>query len=166
MTGRRRRTSLEHTADYTLQVAIELERRGRTFYESLSLGCGNSEIAALATSLAKDEEQHIAIFRRMRDALPKELRGSRLTEEELSAATEELRDNIMPNARTVRDAVLTSDLYNVLDMAIEMETRAVAFYSRLASGITYLDATVLRGLANEEMEHLKKLREVRKRLSA
>jgi len=157
---------LKHTADYTLQVAIELEQRGRTFYESLALGCGNSGVAALATSLAKAEDEHIATFKRMRDALPEELRGPRLTDDELLAATEELRYKIMPNARTVLDVFLSSDLRKALDMAIEMEVEAVAFYSGLASGIANLDAAVLKGVANEEMEHLNMLRTMRNRLSA
>jgi rubrerythrin len=166
MTGGRRKTTLKHSADYTLQVAIELERRGQTFYESLSLACGKSEIAAFASSIAKAEEEHIATFRRMRDALPKELCGPILTDEELLAATNELRIKIIPNAKTVREVVLASDLRKALDMAIEMEDQAVAFYSELASHIANLDAAVLRGVVNEEMEHLRMLREMRNLLSA
>jgi rubrerythrin len=55
---------------------------------------------------------------------------------ELFAAAHELRNKIMPRARTVHKAILTSDLFKSLDMAIEMETEAVAFYSGLASDIT------------------------------
>jgi rubrerythrin len=166
MTGRRRITSLNHNANYTLQVAIELERRGLTFYDSLALGCGNSEVTALATALARAEEEHIVTFKRMWNALPEELSGPRLTDEELLAATEELRIKIMPNARKVLDLFLNSDLCKALDMAIEMEVEAVAFYSGLASAIANLDATVLKGVVSAEMEHLNMLREMRKRISA
>jgi rubrerythrin len=157
---------LENTADYTLQVAIELERRGLTFYESLALGCGDSEVAALATSLAKAEEEHIATFKRMRDDLPRELHGPKLTEEELQAAAEELRNKIMPSAKTVLDVYISSDLGKALDMAIEMEVAAVAFYSGLSSAIDNLDAAVLKRVAHEEMEHLNMLRKMRKLHSA
>jgi rubrerythrin len=157
---------MKNSADYNLQVAIELESRGRTFYESLALASGNSKISAFATSIAKDEEEHIAIFKRMRDALPKGLLGPRLTDEELLAASNELRNNIMPNASTVLDVVMNSDLCKALDMAIEMEVSAVAFYSAMASGITDLDADVIKRVACEEMEHLNRLREKRKQLFA
>lgn len=155
---------MKNSADYILQVAIELEHRGRTFYESLSLGCGDPKIAELATLLAKSEEEHITTFKRMRDALPEELRGPRLTEKELFAVSKELRENIMPNARTVSD-VQDSDLLKALDMAIEMETEAVAFYTGLVSNSAKLDANVFRDVTNEETEHLNTLKEVRKSLS-
>jgi rubrerythrin len=157
---------MKRTADYTLQVAIELEQRGQTFYESLSFACEDTEIAVLATFLAKNEEAHIATFKRMLDALPDELRGPRLTEEELSTATEELRINIIPNPRTVRGVVLSSGIRDALKMAIDMEAATVDFYTVVVAGITHLDATVLRGVVNEEKKHLNMLLEVRKRLFA
>jgi rubrerythrin len=152
---------MKNSADYNLQVAIELEDRGRTFYESLSHACGDSKIGAFATAIAKDEEEHIEIFKRMRDALPMELRGPKLSDEELLAATDELRKKIIPNAGTVMDVVMSSDLCKALDMAIEMETLAVAFYTALASSIANLDVDVIQKVAYEEMAHLNKLREKR-----
>jgi rubrerythrin len=127
----------------------------------LSLGCGNAEIAALATSMAKAEKEHVEAFERMRNALPPRQRGPKLNGKELFAATDGMRKIIMPGAKTVHKAVLTSDLFKALDMAIEMETEAVAFYSDLASDITGLDKAVLAGIVDEEKEHLSMLREVR-----
>lgn len=156
---------MKNSADHILQIAIELEHRGRTFYESLSLGCGDPKIATLATSLAKSEGEHITTFKRMQDALPEELRGPRLTGAELFAASEELRKIILPNAKAVSDMVLNSDLRKALNMAIEMETEAVAFYSGLASSSDKLDADVFKNIAIEETRHLNMLKEALKQLS-
>lgn len=153
------------TADNILQVAIEMEQHGRTFYESLSLGCGHVEIAALATTLAKAEKEHHETFERMRNALPPHQRGPKLTGKELFAAASELRKKIIPNSRAVHKAVQTADLFKTLDIAIEMETEAVAFYSGLASESNSLDNVVFAGIANEEKEHLSMLRKVRNLLS-
>ena len=155
---------MEITVDNILQVAIEMEQLGRTFYESLSAGCGNAEIASLAASLALVEAEHIETFKLMRNALPSSQRGPKMTEEELFAAADELRNKLLPDAKTVHKAVMDSDVFKALDMAIEMETEAVAFYSGLASDIIGVD--VLSGIVNEEKEHLGMLREVRKLLSA
>jgi rubrerythrin len=119
--------SLKISADTILQVAIEMEQLGRTFYESLSLGCKHAEIAALAMSLAKAEEEHIETFERMRNALPPHQRGPELAEKELFAASVELRKKILPDARAVIKVAQSSDIFKALDMAIEMETEAVAF---------------------------------------
>lgn len=156
---------MKYEADRALQVAIEMERLGQTFYESLASGCGDAGIAALATRLAKDEERHIAVFTRMWNALPPVHRGPPLTEQERFAAAGELRNKIMPDASAVREVALSPDLRKALDMAIEMEAAAVDYYTGLASGRAgLLDAAVLTGIANEEKAHLTMLQEQRERL--
>ena len=74
------------TADNLLQVAMEMERTGRTFYESLALERGRGEIAILATLRENAEKEHIETFDRIRDSLPPQQCGPRLTEAELIAA--------------------------------------------------------------------------------
>ncbi|MSM40964.1 MAG: rubrerythrin family protein [Geobacter sp.] len=155
---------MKPTANNTLQIAVEMERLGRTFYESLALGCGHAEIAALATSLAKAEEEHIETFVRMRNALPPDQRGPKLADNELFAATEVLHKKIIPSAKAVHKAVQAPDLLKVLDMAIEMETRAVDFYSTLLYDVTGLDAAVMAEIVDEEKAHVRMLQEVRKLL--
>lgn len=155
---------MKYEADHALQVAIEMERLGQTFYESLASGCGDAGIAALATRLAKDEERHIDIFKRMREAMPPVYRGPLLTDQERFAAAKELRVKIMPDASAVREVALSPDLSKTLDMAIEMEAAAVAYYTSLASGKAGFDVGVLTGIASEEKAHLTMLQEHRKRL--
>jgi rubrerythrin len=153
---------LNLTADTILQVAIELERRGRTFYDSLAAGCGDKKIGTLAISLAKEEGEHILAFKQMLNSLPQEMHGAVLTGRELIEATDKLRRIIMPDAKTVRAAVLSSDLGKSLDMAIDMEKESIAFYSEVAPTVLELDATVFQAIVAEEKRHLDKLQKVRK----
>jgi rubrerythrin len=155
---------MKYAADRALQVAVEMERFGQTFYESLAVGCGNAEIAALAATLAKSEENHAALFKRMRESLPPVHRGPQLTEKEMFEAAKELRNKIMPDAGSVREVVQATDPRKALDMAIKMEANAVAYYSGLASGIAGLDAAVLTKFVNEEKGHLRTLQERYERL--
>jgi rubrerythrin len=53
---------MSYSADNALQVAIQMERLGQTFYQSLAAGCGNAEIAAIAAKLAGDEQKHLQTF--------------------------------------------------------------------------------------------------------
>ena len=153
------------TADYLLQVAIDLERQGKIFYETLALGCGNREIAALAVSLARAEEQHAETFKRMREALPEDQRGRILSEAELRRVTEEVRREMMPDAIWVRDIVLNPDLFKALEMATEMERDSVRFYSELGHRLAASDAVTLMAIAAEEQDHLDKLERARELLS-
>lgn len=149
------------TANTVLQIAVEMERMGKTLYESLSLGCGDEQIAALASALAGAEEEHVAVFDKMRKALPERLRRVSLSEEELFAQTDALHRKLLPNPKDILRVVKESDFTKALDMAIDMETRAIAFYSELASDIEGLDQAVLMEIADEEKAHLRMLREAR-----
>jgi rubrerythrin len=152
---------MSHPADRALQIAVEMERLGQTFYESLAQGCADPAIAALASGLARAEKQHVAVFARMLEGLPQGLRGPKLTEQELFAAAKELRVNIMPGAAAVRDAVLEADLGKALDMAIDMESKAVDYYTGKSFGAEGIDSAALSRIAEEEKKHLRTLRELR-----
>ena len=127
---------MPHPTDHALQIAIEMERLGQTFYESLAQGC---------------------------EALPPGLRGPKLTEQELFDAAKELRVNIMPGAAAVRDAVLETELTKALDLAIDMEAKAVAYYTGQSFGVKGIDSAALARIAEEEKKHLSVLRERRMR---
>jgi rubrerythrin len=154
---------MTHPVDRALQIAVEMERLGQTFYESLAQGCGDAAIAALASDLARAEKRHVADFARMLEALPPGLRGPKLTEQELFTAAKELRVDIMPGAATVRDAVLGADIGKALDMAIDMESKAVGYYTGKSFGAEGIDSAALSRIAEEEKKHLKVLRERRMR---
>ncbi len=155
---------MTYPADRALQIAVEMEWLGQTFYESLAKGCGDAAIAALASDLARAEKQHVAVFSRMLDGLPPALRGPKLTEQELFAAAKELRMDIMPGSAAVRDAVLEADLGKALQMAIDMESKAVGYYTGQSFGAKGIDSAALSRIAEEEKKHLKVLQERRMRL--
>jgi rubrerythrin len=148
---------MKFTADHALQIAIEMEQLGRTFYEALADGCGDSRIETFARKLAEEEGTHIRVFEQMRDGLPPGLRGPRTSEKELFLAAKELSNKILPNPEKVRETVLSSDLGKALGMAIEMEKEAVSYYLSLVSDAPDLDVAVLTNVANEEKKHLRAL---------
>jgi rubrerythrin len=154
---------MSYSADNALQVAIQMERLGQTFYQSLAAGCGNAEIAAIAAKLAGDEQKHLQTFERMRNSLGAEQRGPRLTEEQLTATAGKFYKLILPAAHEVRQAALGGDIIKVLEMAMQMEVDSAAYYSSLTP-IGGIDAAVLKTIIQEERSHLTTLRNWRQRL--
>lgn len=150
---------MNYAADQVLQIGMELEQRGKVFYEALSEGCGDTSIAALARALAKDEVRHIETFRQMREALPPDRRGPPMSVKQLTAAVDDLRRRIIPSSADVCEVALPGDIGKALEMAIQMEATAVAYYSGLASGAAGSDAAVFAAMAEEEKNHLRKLEE-------
>jgi rubrerythrin len=147
--------------DRALQVAIEMEEMGKTFYESLAMGCCDSRIAALAVEMAKAETSHIEIFKRMLSELSSAKRGPQLTSIELYEAARELLVGIMPEPSTVRNTVLTSDIKKALDMAIDMESASVTYYTQLSFNTKPEDAKIMTRIIEEENKHLEALRQRR-----
>ena len=150
----RRLETMNEAADRTLQVAEELERRGKLFFESFAAVCRHSRISALAASLANAEQRHISIFKQMREALPLD---RQLTGEELAEASRVLRNAIIPDPAAVRCAVLDSDFSAVLEMAVTMKTRKVACYADLAARLEGPYSAALALLIKEEKEHIRML---------
>jgi len=152
----------EYNVDHALQVAIEMERMGKTFYESLAMGCGDSpRIAALAADLAKAETRHIGFFKQMLSELSSSKRGPQLTPKEVYEAARELRVEIIPGPSAVLNAVLTSDIKKALEMAIDMESASVAYYKQLSLNTKPEDAEILTRIIEEENKHLEALRQRR-----
>lgn len=152
---------MKHAADRTLQAAEELERRGTVFYDSFAAVCGNSRITALAASLANAKRKHLSVFRQMREALPPD---RQLTDEELSGIAREIGAPVIPDASTVRMAVLASDLCTALDIAIAMETRMAACFEELSDRLGGPYSSIVASLVQEEKEHIGALTEQRRRI--
>lgn len=154
---------MQYSADYALQVAMQMERLGRTFYESLAAGCGNVQIAAMAAGLAKAEIRHLQTFERMRNTLPAEQQNPRLTEEQITATAGKFYKLILPDAAEVRQVAIGGDMIKVLDMAIQMEIDSAAYYTNLISA-GGIDTAVLKAVIQEEKNHLVTLRQQRQNL--
>ena len=152
--------------DCTMQIAIELEQRGKMFYTSFAAVCDNSRIAALAASLANAEEQHLSVFRRMRESQPLLNRCRQFVEEELSAAASELYNTVFPDAGSVRLAAADPDLHKALDMAMAVETQSAAFFTQMAADWGGLDTGILLRLAEEERMHFNILKDHHKRFAS
>jgi rubrerythrin len=154
---------MSYSADNALQVAMQMEQLGQTFYQSLAAGCGNAQIATLAAKLAGDEQRHLQTFERMRNSLGAEQRGPRLTEEQLAAVAAKLGKLILPAAVEVSQVALGGDMVKVLEMAMRMESDSVAYYSSLTP-IVGIDAAILKAVIQEERNHLTTLRDWRQHL--
>ena len=155
---------MQNSTDYALQVAMLMEQRGLTFYQSLSEGSDNPEVSALATRLAAEELRHLRTFENMRNALPADQRGQKMTEEQITAAAGNFYKLILPNANEVRKVAIGGDIGKILAMAIQMEADAVAYYSSMTADFRS-DADVIKAVIEEEKKHLNILRDYRKQLA-
>jgi rubrerythrin len=154
---------MSHSADYAMQIAMQMERLGNTFYNSLAKGCGDAKITAFAAKLAEDEKNHLWKFEKMYHSLPIENCGPKLTEDQIAAPAGKFYKLILPGAGQVRQVALSGDIVKALAMAMQMEADAIAYYSSMTTASSE-DVTVLKAIINEEKGHLAMLRDWRERL--
>ena len=151
-------------ADYALQVAMQMEQLGHTFYESLSAGHGDWKISLIADKLANDELEHLRIFENMRNALPDDQRGPKMSDDQITAAAGKFHKLILPTASQVRRVALSSDRKEVLQMAIKMEADSIAYYKNLLSAVGK-EAAILKNVIKEEEKHISTLRDHLKQIT-
>ena len=146
------------TPQRVLQIAMELEQTGQVFYEFVATGCGprNQNVAKLFHRLAAEETHHFAIFSRMLADL--EQRTGEDVPPLTAAQEEHIRDllngRVLPDPIAARQAAHDMTLPAALDLAIEMERNAVAFYSGvLVSALSDEDAAEVSAIIAEEQRH-------------
>ena len=149
-------------ADYALQVAIQMENLGRTFYKSLASGSGNAAVSILANKLAGEEEKHMKVFEDMRNLLPADERGPKMTEDQIAATAGKFYKLILPSPEEVRQVAVSGDAKGILKLAMQMESDSIAYYSNMVSTVGS-SVGVLKAVIKEEEKHLAILREIRNR---
>ncbi|MDD5011753.1 MAG: ferritin family protein [Phycisphaerae bacterium] len=148
---------MPHSADYALQIAMQLERLGQMFYHSLAQSCGDEKLADFANSLAEEEKKHLWTFEKMYHSLPIESCGQKLTQDQIAATAGKFYKLILPGAEEVRQVASSGDTAKTLAMAIQMEADSIAYYSDMTP-VLKEDVIVLKAIIAEEKRHLAKLR--------
>jgi rubrerythrin len=154
---------MPHSADYALQIAMQLERLGQMFYHSLAQSCGDEKLAAFANSLAEEEKKHLWTFEKMYHSLPIESCAPKLTEGQIASTAGKFYKLILPGSAEVRQVALSGDIVKALAMAIQMEADSIDYYSSMTP-VLKEDIIVLKAIIAEEKKHLAKLRNWRQNL--
>jgi len=154
---------MSYSADNALQIAMQMERLGQTFYHSLAQGSGDAKMTAFAAKLAEDEKGHLWKFEKMYHSLPIEKCGPKMSDDQIIAAAGKYYKLILPDADEVRKIASSGDMVKALAMAMQMEADAIAYYESMTP-VSSEDAAVLKAIVNEEKRHLAMLRDWRERL--
>jgi rubrerythrin len=151
----------KYEADHALQVAIQMEHLGKTFYQTLASCSESKQIRQVAASLASAEEKHLELFEQMRQKLPATERGPRMTEEEQYRSAAELRGQILPTVADIRKIAMGTNAVATMDIAIKMERDAVLYYTKMAATVTGSDLTILNKIIDMEHSHVELLQKHR-----
>jgi len=154
------------TASEVVTMAIEIEKNGMNFYNTMAAKAENDGTRELFTFLAAEEVRHKATFQKMLNNLSKL---------ELTAAEEDEYNHYLgalTSTRVFRTDVdieevikdVKSDI-DAINMAIEAEKDSILFYYELMDQALDEDRSSIERVIKEEKSHYTKLINLRAELA-
>ena len=159
--------SVVFSGDELINLAIEIERRGITFYDVMAKSTDDDMTRMVFEALVNMERQHISIFEDM------------LSEGTVTSELKDAGPEYTEYLRTlVDDAVFTDDMITsematqadsdvkAIELAISAEKDSILFYYEMSEIVPQKVLPVIKQIINEEKSHLQQLTEVKRRLQS
>lgn len=140
-----------------LDIAIRIEKNGEKTYRTASQKVKNEQVGSLLVWLSEQEANHTVFFSSLKDAAS--VSSDPIPEENLN---EPLIDQLMNGENFSLSEInfLTiTQLYELIQIAIEFERDTILFYELLKSFIQDIDAKdKIDTIIQEEQQHIQKLK--------
>jgi rubrerythrin len=150
-----------------LEMAIEIEKNGRAFYESMAKLAKESKVWDTYTYLAAQEQEHENTFREMLSRLggyqpPQAYSG------EHYQYIKALSDSSIFVGERVQVALTQEAVSDAeaLEIGIGFEKDSILFYSEIRGLVPPADQEIVGKMIDEEQHHLKQLTEIRSTLKS
>ncbi|MBW1678646.1 MAG: ferritin family protein [Deltaproteobacteria bacterium] len=146
------------SAGEVIEIAIQIEKNGLSFYRSLAKSTDQEDLRSLFNHLASEEEIHLMDFQSLYDSL-KTYQPHITDEEEYYGYIKMLADmNIFTKKEGV-DSVIKKikELEEALDVAIGFEKDSIIFYTELIDLVQGSQKKAVKEIIRQEKGHLRKL---------
>ncbi len=146
-----------------LEIAIEIEKNGRGFYEFMARQARGSEVWDTFTFLAAQEQKHEETFREMLNRLGG-YQPAQTHPGEHYQYIKDLADSEVFVGGRVQDALgrETASYEETLEMAIGFEKDSILLYSEIRGFLPKADQDIVGTVIFEEKRHLRQLMDLRK----
>ncbi len=159
--------SIHFTSEEIINLAIDIERRGIAFYDTMARSTENAALSSAFQFLVNMERQHVQIFLGMHTEAERFLTLKNFTAEhsaylEALAASAVFTDDMVTSEMATK---INSDI-EALELAISAEKDSVLFYYELRDIMPQTSHSLLSQVINEEKAHLRQLSQLKKELQA
>ena len=143
-----------------LEVAIDIEKRGESFYRQATSLAPNDDVSRMLTDLADQERDHARTFRSIYLELSEKKQGfddTYLYDPEVAAYLQAVSENtVFPSdARQQEVMEEIQSISDVFKTGIQAEKDSILFYTEMTIYAKYVDAkSAFRRLMKEEKKHL------------
>jgi rubrerythrin len=150
-----------------VEIAIEIEKNGVSFYRNLAESADTSRLRELFAYLAEEEKRHVTRFREILESAGgyqiseayyatqymgymKALADERVFKSDISAA------EVANRARSPREAI---------DIAIGFEKESILFLHEIGELVPESDRKTIQKLLDEERDHVRRLSAMKAQIS-
>jgi rubrerythrin len=158
-----------YSVNEIIEMAVQIERNGYAFYnEAAKRKDLDDDSRKLITWLRDAELDHEKTFLRLRDEVDNMVLELSTDWDMVAAYLKTIVESRIFNSEdsAIRKAAEAKDLMGVIDNAITFEKDTLLYFHAISDGISNDKAkTALRRIINEEVSHVLKLNDFKKKLS-
>jgi rubrerythrin len=159
--------SVVSSGDELIRIAIDIERRGITFYDVMAKSTDNEMARAVFEALVAMEREHLSMFEEMlaeiEQQTPQEVETQEYPEYLKALIDEAVFTDDMITSEMATQA--DSDV-KALELAISAEKDSILFYYEMRDNVPQRVMPVINRIISEEKTHLQQLSGIKKKLTA
>jgi rubrerythrin len=147
------------TAAEGLEMAMEIEKNGQTFYNAVAEKSADPEVKALFEDLAVQERRHYRVFQKMLEGVKPAPERPAAEYEEYQTYVQVALDNALfagPD-KALALAKQAEDRETALRAAMGFEKDTMLFFYDLREMVSEADQEAISGVIREEKQHLRRL---------
>ena len=153
-----------YSARQIAEAAVEKEKLRRIFYATVADLSADEDMQNLFQFLAEEENKHVEAFTQIWESLPAGAGPVEHGEEMdiyMDSAVDDRLYSKMNFKEFVRQAINADDVFR---LAIGFERDAILYFMEFLPFLAESDRKIVVGLIAQEKDHIRKLRELKKRI--
>jgi rubrerythrin len=157
--------SVIFSGDELIKIAIDIERRGISFYDVMAKSTDNEMARAAFDGLAAMEREHLVVFQNML-AENRADRTENVPEQQYPGYAQALIDEaVFSNDLITSEMAMQADSdIKAIELGITAEKDSILFYYEIKENLAPRDIPVMERIIAEEKSHLQQLSEIKKKI--
>jgi rubrerythrin len=157
--------SVIFSGDELIKIAIDIERRGISFYDVMAKSTDNEMARAAFDGLAAMEREHLVVFQNML-AENRADRTENVLEQQYPGYAQALIDEaVFSNDLITSEMAMQADNdIKAIELGITAEKDSILFYYEIKENLAPRDIPVMERIIAEEKSHLQQLSEIKKKI--
>jgi len=146
-----------------LEIAVEIEKNGRDFYNTLIEKSKNTEVREMFKYLSREEERHITVFKDMLGKIGNYKPASINAEDYYAYMNLLASEHVFTRKDKGKEfASKAATDIAAIDMGIGFEKDSIVFYQGMKKAVPHKEEKIVDEIISEEQEHLKQLLDFKK----